>query len=1486
MSPQPLRRLVVYCALLPMAVGVASAQRLVELTNEGPELFQHVAEIELGDYPALKPPAGVAYPIVTSTDGAPVTAQYVNAPQLGGARLLVLVAGLWGTGETRRLAVDWVKEGPAGPTDLTYSLADELALDNSYYGLTFPEAAASPFPREIRFSVSGTVERGFTFEDRLYDRQRGFFRPRADPERAGVPANGPLRVVVERHCRYVGADGQNPGGAEAAYWWICTAHSPIVRVEGYISRTGDLDFEWPEMHFLQISRADDRFPLWAGGDPLVQSTLGPESHSQPLADWGALYNGLDAVGMAIQGGLTFWDGTTEYVTYLQRSERWVGAELERVANVYIGPARDPERIRSALLLRPDIRVSVVEQAGEAGAATADVAAELANDKLRLQFTRGPDGTVGLGQIQSRPNGHCFVSGQADGKPLLWRLRFRRVGLEDITLASADAGECEVDQTGDGAAFRWRDLALGDERDAVDVEAQVRLPESSGTSFWQINVDNRSERYGLWEVHFPVIAGLSSRGKCDVAVPRSNWGILCRKQSDPVSGSYPSANWPFQMLTVNEGDDGLYLACHDPEAWPKAFYLAPGGEFRFSVWAANAGVPGSDFRTPGEVALGTYEGGWLTGCKQYRQWALASAPWTQEGKLSQRGSTPDSIKRIGLWMLGSGRREEIVPDMLEAQRFFGVPLGLHWYSWHEIAFDTHYPEYFPTKPGFAEGVRELTSRNMLAMPYINGRLHDMDIPSFAEAEPWCAKDEKGEDYLEVYASKARQAVMCPYTRFWQDRIAGVVDRLVNECGVNAVYLDQIAAAGPKLCFDKRHGHPLGGGSYWVDGYRDLLDRVQEVGHAGGHDVAFTTENNADPYMDGVDAFLIWNPRDPAEIPMMTAVYSGYTLYFSSPVSLAGGAQAFWMAQARDFLWGCQIGWMNPREFLDPGNRTFGEDLRRLGQYRVACRKFLTYGEFLGELPPTETVHTVRGRWNSRQGLRDAELPGILSAVWRAEDGSLGLLLANLAERPMRFRYRFDPSEFGGFEQKGRWLRLSRIAPEGVAPGGYMERSGAERVEFLGPKEVLVYDVAPVDKLPSSAAAPDRAAWDVWCLRHGIDWDVTVPAEVARGDSPRAAVALTNRGDARIEARCELVEADDREPRATAQTSVGAGQTRNLPLQSPGAVQHATELELRMALADGNSSVLLSAPVRVEVVDPIAVVVDLPEGGMRAGESSGARLVVTSHRAEPTDALIGVRTPPGWEVYPGDAVRIPALLPREERSVWLRFDVPTTQAATTLGIEAFVMETRTSAQTEVLPPRPRAEAARLPAPPTIDGALDEWKDIPAISLGAAEAGNIEGYGGPDDLSADVRLAWDDANLYVAATVTDQAFSQPHRDREIWQGDCIQLGVRGGLPPRTSTYDGVHEFGMALTPDGPELWKWFPAEGVADGGQVAVVRRDTQTIYEVAIPWSQSGTSPEPDIPSSLSFTANDDDGEGFRGWLEWASGVCGTKDAAEFGVLLLK
>ncbi len=69
-------------------------------------------------------------------------------------------------------------------------------------------------------------------------------------------------------------------------------------------------------------------------------------------------------------------------------------------------------------------------------------------------------------------------------------------------------------------------------------------------------------------------------------------------------------------------------------------------------------------------------------------------------------------------------------------------------------------------------------------------------------------------------------------------------------------------------------------------------------------------------------------------------------------------------------------------------------------------------------------------------------------------------------------------------------------------------------------------------------------------------------------------------------------------------------------------------------------------------------------------------------------------------------------------------------------------------------------RAPSPLTIDGALDEWADVPVFSANTARQ-FLRGaalWRGPDVDSFDLQIMWDDDNLYLAATVRDPVFEQP--------------------------------------------------------------------------------------------------------------------------------
>lgn len=1452
--------------LLPVA---CTAQPSLTVTNRGLECFKPVIEVAAppDNVTALRAPTGLLSPVQSVGEG----------------RALVLVPALLGPAETVTLRAD---DAPPPPTDLVVATTDEtITVRNAFLGVVFPREGNGGLPVAVEYPISGHVEHDFQWRDRLYDRERGYFFLRDDAEAtASVVEEGPLQVTVETRGRFVQGD-EAPGNNSAVYRWTFRAHSPLIEFAAHVAREDD--FRWPELHILQVSRRDDRLRNWAGeSDELQSGPLLDDATGRSFSRWGALDDGENAVGLAWDGrNVSMYDGRSTYVHYLQFVAPFADAAFDLTGRLYFGPALSAERYREEIMQRPEVEASWAVPAAPDRDYPADVHT-LADDTLALAFDRETFGCLRIRDVQ-RDHDFLRPPGLA---PTTWGINLRGPEGETLTVDSTAQATRSHEPAADGRALslRWSGIAVGDEQDALDVTVRVELPAGADRAYWWIEVENRSEAWSIMEVDFPKLANISEPRHASLAVARGNWGNLYEEFTEQ-RGRYPSANWPMQFVSLHEDGTGLYLGYEDPGAWPKHMLCRAGQEFHYRTPAENATIAGNDFRSPGPFAVGVAGPSWWDAAKMYRQWALQQQ-WTSEGPLVTRESTPEAVKDLGLWFIGGGAGEQIVANMRRAAEFFGVPIGLHWYTWHRHAFDTHYPEYFPAKPDFKPAVDALVPEGMLIMPYINARIVDKSVEAYEQYIPYAAKRPDGDTYTEVYGNQVPQAPMCAGTEFWQDTIADICETLIGEYGVNAIYLDQIAAAFTALCYDPTHGHPLGGGSWWVDGYREMLRKIQHAAKRDGRDVVITTENNAEPYMDGVDCFLVWNPRYPEEIPMMNAVYSGYTIYFGSNARCEPGLQPYAMIQGREFIWGSQLGWMG---FADAGPTERGNYLREVVRLRHAALKYVIYGELLGELEPVNEVGTVTGSWHNWRGEPyDATLPAVMSTVWRGSDDTLGVFIVNVSDRHKTFSYALDADRFGPPGGEGDCLLLTDIRKEGRVPCGFSASTDLRRTEYLAPWEARVVEVRRAPSAEAVEVAADvresaharRFRVEAWAAEAGVEWEVTTPpGEAAERDRTFARVRVRP-GETTPSVYVDLGERGRSIALLTPDPDTPGWQRVVLPIAIPPDLRPGDVLraEVKVDFGEGRE---LEVPFEVRVVRALEVALTPPAGGLRAGEPVAFTLTLTNNREGPAPpgSRVLIDAPAEWDVWPGRTLTFGALEAKQQARRLVRVRLPREAETGPAAVRAYVLQAEDRHILDVAEPRAEIPAARLT--PTIDGDLGEWAALEAIELGPAHAGNIPDYGGPDDLSARAWLAYDDDCLYFAADVTDDVHSQENRHAAMWQGDAIQLAFRPGNPPRAPTYEGVIEFGLALTPAGPELWRWMPAEGVVTEGSVVVLREGNRTRYEAAIPWSAiAGIRPFSGAVAAFSMTVNECDGEGFRGWLELTPGICGGKDASQFARLV--
>jgi hypothetical protein len=501
------------------------------------------------------------------------------------------------------------------------------------------------------------------------------------------------------------------------------------------------------------------------------------------------------------------------------------------------------------------------------------------------------------------------------------------------------------------------------------------------------------------------------------------------------------------------------------------------------------------------------------------------------------------------------------------------------------------------------------------------------------------------------------------------------------------------------------------------------------------------------------------------------------------------------------------------------------------------------------------------------------------------------VANLSPRQQTFEFALDPVQYGGVSGTGNSLLVTSLRKEGNVPCGFTTAPVLERQEIPAPWEARVIEIK---RVPSAAAVPAAVAsrpdaarfrLEAWAAARGVRWAVNLPTDgVAERDGAGPEVWVKS-GGLTPTAWCD--RDGERGPLAAFRPAAGRPGWLKAPVtlliparRDEGDLLRAT-LHLQLDATHG-----LAIPWQAPIVRGLQVTVQLPEGDVRAGETVVARVCLRNHRGAPVPAgsRVMLQAPADWDLWPGRSLTFGALAPHEEATCAVRCRVPASAAQGGDALKAYVVEGEASRDLRVGAPRPQVSAARMT--PTVDGDLAEWSELAPVALGPAQAGNIKGYGGASDLSARVWLAADDRALYVAALVTDNQHTQANERANMWQGDAIQFDLRPGMPPRHSTFDGVLEFGLALTPGGPQLWSWMPEERVVSEARVQVVRAGDQTRYEAAIPWSAlPGLSPSPGAVAAFSLTVNECDGKEFRGWLELTPGICGGKDASRFAVLRL-
>jgi hypothetical protein len=174
------------------------------------------------------------------------------------------------------------------------------------------------------------------------------------------------------------------------------------------------------------------------------------------------------------------------------------------------------------------------------------------------------------------------------------------------------------------------------------------------------------------------------------------------------------------------------------------------------------------------------------------------------------------------------------------------------------------------------------------------------------------------------------------------------------------------------------------------------------------------------------------------------------------------------------------------------------------------------------------------------------------------------------------------------------------------------------------------------------------------------------------------------------------------------------------------------------------------------------------------------------------------------------------------------------------------------------------------PALDGRLDDWPPLPQMVIAGADywqpaSPEYAEYGGPRDISAEVRLEWDSQALYLAIETTDNEIVRVRSAAEIDRGDSVVLAITGEDSRQTD------EFVIALLRSASLVWRVTPHAGEVRTIARALAVRDEdgvkKLVYELSIPWAElKEVRPLPGLAFRFTVSVCDDDGAGLKGCLE--------------------
>jgi len=931
--------------------------------------------------------------------------------------------------------------------------------------LVFDAAKLGGLPSTVSFP-NGKSLRTLTWFDRLHDPKTGSWDIRFDKNAVvELVVDKPFLKVVRTAAAFKRGDDAPASKPRAEYQWFVFPKRELVYVTAFAQQ--EEPAEWKEKHFSELHIPDGSFGKWFGDGKT--GTFTGTRQSQTFSRYSGFQDDDNNIIATIAPGTFLYDGLKSFGPYLLPKggdawQAWTDTNHRTSAWFWIGNSSEPAKaLQSAyetVAKMPQAKIVIPEL----DAAAKDWKTAALNDLFLSGKISSKNELERLRNAEKLPENWIGIEAYGLGTILeITDDKEKGKGLRLLSLVDAQTktvlsaresvplftAELLDKETGKTVSINsdegWEMVDEGRETGYLKffTFAGAPLPEAKGLSvallisptqpgLWGWRVLQSVDRYEFRKLNYPQISLRNFGPTMKACYPHAS-GVVAE---NPVGkdlrwrGTYPSGWCSMQWTAIycETKNVGLYAATHDSGGSVKDIRLDGNSVTNSLTIRFETPLPLID--KPDSIAVGgcvlrTFHGDWFDAALIYRDFVRKAAEWYPRQKLGPdgRSDTPRWMKELCVWAQCSDPPQKMPETMRKFTDALGVPTAVHWYNWHKIPFDNDYPHYFPAKDGFKEAVTEIQKNgDCFVMPYINGRLWDTrdkgmeDFQFTSVALPGATKKEDGKPYIETYGSKESDgskvelAVMCPATDVWKNKVTENIFRLTNDCGVHGVYVDQVAAARPALCFDKSHGHPLAGGDWWNREYWKMFEKIRSE---LPKEKMLTTECNAEPFTNVFDGYLTWHFQYQDQVPAFAAVYGGAVQTFGR--AYRGGPSrvlADRMKAAEQLVYGEQIGWIDPRVVDDPQRFPFFKDIV-LTRYKY--RDYFYKGEMIRPPKLLDEIPTITADWQWH-GEWNITANAVQTGAWRKADengktASAVFFFVNVSEKPITSRVSVRLDEIG-------------------------------------------------------------------------------------------------------------------------------------------------------------------------------------------------------------------------------------------------------------------------------------------------------------------------------------------------------------------------------------------------------------------------------------------------------------------------------------------